>query len=383
MPGGIFLPAAIYPKGSEAVIFSDGFGWGILLDVPGTLEDRLRMGGIAMYHSGLVPGWILPDGRPQDPKNPEVRVYRIRRDYLTVSDEELRRDAASLLYKPPEMVTESEIEALREQYRRDWEEWPVHLGAPFNDRNGNGMYDPGIDEPGIADADQVIWLVANDLDTFQTQFAWSSLPLGIELQITWWAYDLPGALGQTHFRRYRLINKGSHHLDSLYIGPLSELDLGEYEDDLVGCDSILEAGFVYNGTENDRLFSKYGLPPPAAGYVLLQGVIVPAPGDTAIFDFRTRPGFRNLPLRSFSYAVPNIFDPHINDHHYRIFNTLRGFQPLPDLAHPQPFRHGAGPLRGRETRFPLNGDPVTGTGDVAWLGDNPGPDDYRIYMGVG
>ncbi|RMI09086.1 MAG: hypothetical protein D6681_07450, partial [Calditrichaeota bacterium] len=33
--------------------------------------------------------------------------------------------------------------------------------------------------------------------------------------------------------------------------------------------------------------------------------------------------------------------------------------------------------------FPLNGDPVTGTGDVAWLGDNPGPDDYRIYMGVG
>ena len=49
----------------------------------------------------------------------------------------------------------------------------------------------------------------------------------------------------------------------------SDPDLGNANDDYVGCDTTLSLGFVYNGDNNDE--SGYGAAPPAMGYDFFQG----------------------------------------------------------------------------------------------------------------
>jgi len=44
------------------------------------------------------------------------------------------------------------VEQVRQQYEQDWNEWPGEWGAPYYDRNGNGVYDAGTDEPGLLNA---------------------------------------------------------------------------------------------------------------------------------------------------------------------------------------------------------------------------------------
>jgi len=239
----------VYPRGMVGNVFADGITWGGIVHDPGidpNDEKFLRVGG-STFGSGLVPGRILPSGQAQNPDHPEVRIYRIRRDYLTVSDGELAQDAAELLNIPLGNVTPQDISQVREQYTRDWDEWPVSLGAPFVDKNENGIWEPGTDEPGVPNADQVVWFVTNASDslTMGPEFK-GSLPVNIEMQATFWGYNTDGPLGQAIFRRCRLINKSDLPVDSMYFGMWSDPDVGGYTDDLIGCDSLLEMGFAYN-----------------------------------------------------------------------------------------------------------------------------------------
>ena len=52
---------------------------------------------------------------------------------------------------------------IRTQYELDWTEWRAQDGAPFQDVDANGIYNPNVDVPGIPGAAQTIWFVANDL----------------------------------------------------------------------------------------------------------------------------------------------------------------------------------------------------------------------------
>ncbi|NIT58734.1 MAG: hypothetical protein GWN00_21675, partial [Aliifodinibius sp.] len=72
------------------------------------------------------------------------------------------------------------------------------LGAPYEDVNGNGIFDPVRDadnapiaregdHPGIANADQVIWFVANDFNSSQTNEFLGAAPMGLEYQVTAWS----------------------------------------------------------------------------------------------------------------------------------------------------------------------------------------------------
>lgn len=84
----------------------------------------------------------------------------------------------------------------------------------------------------------------------------------------------------TFFVRYRLINKGtvSQVLDSVYFAAWSDTDLGDYADDISGCDTILNAGYIYN----DVYDNVFGSNPPAHFIQILQGPIVYIPGITFI-----------------------------------------------------------------------------------------------------
>ncbi|HEY5614641.1 MAG TPA: hypothetical protein VIL52_01350, partial [Bacteroidota bacterium] len=333
-----------YPRFTAWAIYQDGilYGGKVYQDaahtIPGPFNQLIRVGG-AHYSTGTVEGRVTGEGPTavaQNPNDASARMYRIRRDYATMSAEELRRDAAEVNEIPILEVSDAHMAAVFTQYEKDWNEWAVSFGAPYIDRNGNGQYDAppafsetftadslisqGRDEPGVAGsdlnspADQVMWTVYNDLNRSITTTLprVRAEPMGLEFQRTVWGYKRTDALGNLYFTRVKIINKGgvdvdgagtkgSFYIDSMYVCQWSDPDLGGAGDDLIGCDTLLSIGYVYNGNAIDAEYQKYNIPPPSSGYDFLAGPIVPAPGEVAVFDLKYRDGYRNLPMTGFSY----------------------------------------------------------------------------------
>jgi len=407
-----------YPRGTAAVIYQDGIVWGgkAYLDPAFTTpaaNQPIRVGG-QTYSVGTHAGRIIGSGStavPADTALPEVRIYRIRRDY---GYSDLQRDAADYFEIPLSSVTWEQVNQVQAQYDKDWREWPVQYGAPYIERNGIPGYQPPppyispsdlingkYDEPGIAGADpnspadQVIWTVCNDLDRAATLSFLGSEPLGLEVQVTLWAYNQYDPLGNMYFKKVKLINKGgvdigggrkgSFWIDSMFIGQWSDPDIGDYADDLVGCDPLSNMGFAYNSSGTDKEFQKYNLPPPAIGYDYLQGPIVPGtPSDSGVFDLKKVRGKKNLPMTSFVYVPPPspFEDPIPYLQYLRYWKMLQGYLPIPDTVTWRLFPHPPGVT---PTKFPLSGDPVTQSGFLDGLGTDYSlsPGDRRMMISSG
>ena len=43
--------------------------------------------------------------------------------------------------------------------------WPAAWGAPYEDVDGNGAFDPAVDVPGYPGAHQTVWTIGNDVPT--------------------------------------------------------------------------------------------------------------------------------------------------------------------------------------------------------------------------
>jgi len=363
----------IYPRGTAANIYLDGVLTG------GYDSDGVLHVSGTIYRNGMVKGYIDANGDIQN--GDEVRIYRIRKDWETLTYDQVRLDAAEIYETTVSAVTDAQIQDVIDQYETDWENWPTDLGAPFYDLDGDGVYEPNDGEtPGIADADQVMWYVATDADETTTSDLYGCTPIGLEQQLTLWGYNQPGAaLGQIIFKNIRLINKGSSDLSDAYISLWADPDVGDYTNDLVGVDTTLSLMFSYNGVADDDDYSSFGLAPAAVGYDFFAGPIVESAGDTAIFNLKKRPGYRNLPASSFGYFVaggvysdPGPYGDTEAAREY--YNLMRGFAPVDDLANPTPWLDADG----NETKFPFAGDPVTGEGDL-----DSGPADRRMLINAG
>lgn len=112
--------------------------------------------------------------------------------------------------------------------------------------------------------------------------------------MTAWAFDRADAFGDMMFFKFKFINKSGKNLTDASVAFWADIDVGDARD-LVGCDTTLSLGFAYK-TNVDEV---YGANPPAIGYDLLQGPIVPSPRDTALVSGRKIPGFKNLPMTAF------------------------------------------------------------------------------------
>ncbi|MEO8168578.1 MAG: hypothetical protein ABI623_10035, partial [bacterium] len=410
----------LYPRlNGTTAIFGAGLLWG------GRAHDGrtpvLRVGG-GYNSSSLSNGAILGirTGTIQSTSDSTVRMYRIRPDFRKT---DLRQDAAETYGKAPTAVTNSDLTALRAAYTKDWATWPWQSGAPFydigyldankhlvgannnvldwgEDVNHNAYLDPGEDvnhngvldgeTPGYADANMVLWYVANDIGG---QKIFSSQPVGMEVQGTIWAYNQSGAKGNVIYKRFRLIYKGSSFtpanatIDSLYIGHVADPDIGDPLDDFAGCDTLLNLGFVYNATAYDRLYSAIQIPPPSIGYDLMQGPTVRGiagqdinrngiddASDYAILDLKSKgPGYINLPMTSFvffdrqsRYGSRAVAPGSGNTQAVGWYQTLRGFPPSVFSPADPPLLINPTTLTG--SRFWSSGDPVLHYG---WLDGTP------------
>ena len=280
-----------------------------------------------------------------------------------------------------------------------WQQWKnaVSLGAEFYDGDGDGVYDPvdknwngtwdkNEDMPMLI-GDETAWCVYNDGLPNQRR-RWNNVcPQGIEVKQTVFASDLP-ELENTIFIRYSILNTGTvtDFMDSVYFGLWADPDLGNASDDLIGCDTLLNSGFVYNDS-TDYL---YGPDPPSFFMSLLQGPVVNTDNsmDTAyvnnsvMYGQQEIPGWTNLDLVAHIFCVGGI--PIVNDPNNEIIarNYLQGKTSVGEYPDPCTFSYMV--IRGGENCVEINpafwtsGDPVT---DIGWFLEFSG--DFRNMISTG
>ncbi len=307
-----------FPRGTKkTVIYSAGLWIGAKVNN----ETRLS---IAEYSSEYGPG-PMKDGTYL-PDNARFRVYQINKGDTHASN-------------------------------ADYANWPVADGAPV-DAEGN---------PKIF-GDQMAWSVFNDADpTGHINDAASTAPLGLEVQMSAFGYARGGALGNTVFFKYIIINKGGNTLDSTFISLWADPDLGDASDDLVGCDTLLSLGYCYNeGDDTD-----YGAAPPAVGFDFFEGPIVPSVGDSALVNGVWRQGFKNLPMASFNKYI-NGTDPASK---VETYGYMKGLTKDPISGNMIP---AINPSTEEVTTYSVSGDPVTQTG---WVDEAAA--DRRYMMSAG
>ena len=231
----------------------------------------------------------------------------------------------------------------------DYLNWPWPHGAPL-DSLGNPLL--------LGDA--TIWSVFNDADPgVHTNDAGSTEPLGLEVQQTVFAFNRAGPLGSIIFVKWKFINKGSDTLDSTFVSVWSDPDLGGFTDDLVGCDTTLSIGYVYNATNQDQ---QYGSTPPAVGYDFFRGPIVQvSPG---VYD--------TLGMTSFNKYI-NGTDPASAEETYNYMSGLKG-DGTPIYVNDDPLQ----PI----THYQVSGlNPGGVSGPTNWLDSNPA--DRRLFLSSG
>jgi hypothetical protein len=157
----------------------------------------------------------------------------------------------------------------------DYANWHLMIpyGAPYDDVNMNGVFDMGIDKPGIKNSAQTMFVFLTDANTSQHStgegFGGGTSPLLAQVAFTAFAFNSPG-LENAQFVLCHIINKSGSSWDSLQFSIFCDADLGDAQDDYIGCDTLQHLGYCYNADNND---ADYGTAPPAVGITLLRSMV--------------------------------------------------------------------------------------------------------------
>jgi len=378
---GIIADVNIQPGGSLGIFDEVGFLFssGFLLS---GYDDSLWVNGVASYMlvEDYVPGTIHIGSN-----DPRSSLYKIRED-----------DAA---------------------FGQSWQDWidAVDLGADFYDGDGDGVYnpvdlngnsiwDPDEDKPDIL-GDETVWCVYNDSIPLSLR-SYNTEPKGIEIRQTVFAFETSIVpLSNVIFIRYRIKNTGSVNnsfLDNIF-SVFADPDLGDANDDLIQCDTLRNASFVYNDSTDEA----YGSNPPSFFIDILSGPVKYIPGvtfidnngnnvyengiDTPLDTAYTRMGYlgvqvfigaANLNMSSAVTSFKNTIYSHdpANNEEAR-FNML-GLNMEGDLIDPctWPFGEVFGGINCSEINpiYWFSGDPVN---EIGWINTTSG--DLRSITNVG
>lgn len=283
---------------------------------------------VSEYSDEYVPGPMVGGTFLTD--SPEFKVYKLFRDSLA--------DNPNQAYL-------------------DYLTYAIEQGAPYQ------VTEEGDTIPDMI-GDQMCWSVFNDANPNQhDNGSGETEPMGLEVRNTTFAFDRQGALGNIVVIRLHVYNKGSRTLENCYFSIWSDPDLGDASDDLVGCDTLLGLGYVYNASNYD---GQYGDAPPALGIDFFQGPLIQTddPADTALMWGDTLIGYKNMGMTSFNKYI-NGTDP---DSYSETFNYMVGKE-----------RDGRDYIYdGQVLKYVHTGNPITGEGDI----DNA-PADRRWMQSTG
>ncbi|HHZ64812.1 MAG TPA: hypothetical protein EYN38_01880 [Flavobacteriales bacterium] len=176
-------------------------------------------------------------------------------------------------------------------------DWPAHgdvskgqsyYMAPFYDQDGDGFYDPyngdypyydlkneecnrSRDRVSKLFGDITFWFVFNDKGNLHKETEGDAI--GLEVQAQEFAFATNDEINNMTFTNYRIINRSTFTLINTYFGTNFDPDLGDAQDDYVGCDVKRGLGYCYNGKAVDGTGATwhYGLNPPAIGVDFFEG----------------------------------------------------------------------------------------------------------------
>ena len=217
---------------------------------------------VADYGSEFSPGPI--DGNSaSDPNNPRFRVYKISNG-----------DRAGM--------------------NKDYDEWPVDLGAPVTSQGIPKIY-----------GDEMTWAIYNDADPakhYKIPDAGVDSRLGAEIRQM--VYNFNDGESKTFYIRYQITNKSESAWTDAIAGIWSDIDLGDQSDDVIGSDSARGMGYAYNSSSYDEMFNGT---PPVLGYTILNS-----------FENDLEAGAVNIQMATDYYPLR---DP---DSTYKVYNFLSG-----------------------------------------------------------
>lgn len=305
-------PGFEWPKGSgKYAIFSTGF------NIAGYVNNQLRMGA-SSFDGEFRPGYCINGHFFTDTT---FHIYSVK--------------LGDTQFNNPDHANWGQM---------------IPYGAPFDDVNMNGIFELGIDKPGVKDAAQTIFVCLTDADTAShyptSGFGGGTLPLGAEVRFTSYSYNISG-IDKAQFLKWEIINKSINRWDSVFAAIYLDPDLGMATDDWVGCDTVRDLIYCYNSDNADGTGSgnSYGTPPPAVGIDLLKGIFPYIINSDTMEAFAMTKPFKNSSVCE--HETNNALEA------YRLIKGLKndGTPVLNPIT--SPFQI---------TRFYASGDPESGSG---------------------
>ncbi len=324
---GFYWPAN--PARGQTLVFAEGLQWG------GLVHGEIRVGGVFYIGSSFVPMVVAKT----DTGNVWAGIWKIRKNWERLSEGE---------YK--------------DRLRKDYENWPVALGAPWTDVNGDGVYTKGIDKPKFY-GDEQLYMAYNNGDSAASFSYYHTPPVNLEIHQLVYTFDSTNFLKDVIFKRYEIINKDTVTLKNFYATYWADDDIGMAGDEFEGCDSNLFLGYQFNAFSGDAYYKPVA---PAIGHAVLHGL---------------ESNGKNLMMSAFGpnfKASYGSYDPPDSAQYY---NVIRGL-----LNNGEPFRN---PFSDEPSRYPMSGDPDRRTG---WFEGSdwppsttfgiraPYPSDRRYYI---
>lgn len=139
--------------------------------------------------------------------------------------------------------------------------------APFYDVDADGIYNPDNGDYPKIKGDQAVWWLINDVGNTHTESA--SEAMGLEIKKMAYAYANESELVNSTFLEVTITNKSDNNYRDFIFGHWTDVDLGNWMDDFVGCDTLNALGYVYNGDNNDESEGGFGTEIPLQGFQLL------------------------------------------------------------------------------------------------------------------
>ncbi|MBU2445747.1 MAG: T9SS type A sorting domain-containing protein [Bacteroidetes bacterium] len=292
------------------------------------------------------------------------------------------------------------VDRIDPPFSTSWQDWSdaVNQGAYFYDgdndgiynpvdKNSNGIWDLSEDMPDIL-GDRTAWCVYNDGVPDSLRRYNKVKPQGIEIRQTMFATNRIPQLSNVVFIRYTIVNKGTVKsvLDSVYFSAWADIDLGDYTDDLTGCDTLLSSGYTYNDSSDGN----YGMDPPAIFFNLIQGpkIYTGSNIDTA-FNMKgfnrgkeSQIGYKNLWMTSFWNYVKHQTTNGEPQTQLIANYYMKGYSSAGNLINPCTWFmgkvSGGVDCNNVNSKFMYSGDPVT---NIGWI--NSGTDDQRMMVNTG
>lgn len=278
------------PKGSDRHSMFAGALW-----LGGYDEaDQLKMAAMT-YRSGGVDFWPGPLSEDNTASTESSTCEKYNRHWL-LHREDVETHAAWIACKEdPGCNVGERFPGYQNSVPESIREWPgngidgefMNKLAPYFESEDNGtpgLYDwewdyPAYDlarefncqlkEVDLLYGDETIWWVYNDKGNVHTETQGAAL--GFEIRAQSFAFTSNDEINNMTFNNYRILNKSTFRLKETFFGTWFDPDLGQADDDIIGCDISRGLGYCYNGDLDDDGPNGYGLNPPAVAFDFFQG----------------------------------------------------------------------------------------------------------------